>query len=248
MKTIFILCQHLYYRLFPPVEIKDTHGILNRQLPYYQKLNPLAQKRFRERLAILLKLKNFKPAAGLSAITDEMRIVIGGGIIQLTFGLRSYSFHFFRTIYVTPHSYRYGNLTERFLGHVDLDEQVMVLSWADVLHGFRIPDDSLNVVLHECAHVLEAEDEMRMMFSKFVTIWHWLKWEYRGKKKLKIIQREENRFLKNYGGKNMKELFAVSVEAFFEQPRHFQKELPELYQLFCKMLKQDPLRNSDPRM
>ena len=44
----------------------------------------------------------------------------------------------------------------------------------------------------------------------------------------------------------MKEMFAVCVETFFEQPEDFKKNLPELYQTMVNLLRQDPLLEGDP--
>ena len=246
MINLVAILQITYYRLFPPELPPAAHGVLRLQLPYYAQLDADAQMRFRRRLAILLKLKTFLPAAGLPAVSDEMRWIIGGGIVQVTFGLRSSAFRYFRTIYVAPARYRFGMFPQRFLGHVDLQEQTIVLSWQDVKNGFRIPDDALNVLIHECAHALEAEHRLRNfgmgIFSPIDRYW----WQQYGRKKLQTIRRSENRFLKAYGGKNLGELFAVGMEAFFEQPEHFRRELPELDDVFCRMLRQDPTRRGDP--
>ena len=58
---------------------------------------------------------------------------------------------------------------------------------------------------------------------------------------MEAIRRGENNFLKSYGGINMTEMFAVCVEAFFEQPEEFQKELPKIYNTMVVLLNQDPL-------
>jgi MtfA peptidase len=46
--------------------------------------------------------------------------------------------------------------------------------------------------------------------------------------------------LRAYAGTNQPEFFAVAVEYFFELPREFKQDLPELYAVLSAMLRQDP--------
>ena len=63
---------------------------------------------------------------------------------------------------------------------------------------------------------------------------------------MEMIRRGENRFLKNYGGKNMQEMFAVCIETFFEKPDEFRYQLPELFDSICELLNQDPTLRENP--
>jgi hypothetical protein len=47
-------------------------------------------------------------------------------------------------------------------------------------------------------------------------------------------------FLRDYSKANTEEFFAVCVEAFFESPEKFKRELPEIFQLLQFLLNQDP--------
>lgn len=48
-------------------------------------------------------------------------------------------------------------------------------------------------------------------------------------------------YLRNYAYTNMREFWAVTVEAFFENPNEFKKEMPALYKRVADVLNQDPL-------
>src|SRR5438045_9555206 len=48
-------------------------------------------------------------------------------------------------------------------------------------------------------------------------------------------------YLRDYAFTNLQEFWAVSVEAFFENPSGLKQSLPQLYGTLCDILNQDPL-------
>jgi Mlc titration factor MtfA (ptsG expression regulator) len=47
-------------------------------------------------------------------------------------------------------------------------------------------------------------------------------------------------YLRSYAFSNLHEFWAVSVEAFFVNPVGLQLNMPELYDVLCRVLNQDP--------
>ena len=174
------------------------------------------------------------------------RQVVGCAIIEITFGLEKYLPERFTKIVIKPRRYMYPGYGEPFLGHIDYAHSMLFFSWPDLKDGYLVPDDALNVALHEMAHVLEAEDKYNELFERFFDTVDWDKWAALAFEKMKTIRNRDNTFLKNYGGQNMKEMFAVCIETFFEQPAEFKENLPELYQTLVNLLKQDSLIIGDP--
>lgn len=242
MRELFI---KYWYQKFPPNIPFQYHKILETYSLYYQKLDERHQAKFLSRLYILLKFIRFIPN-DLPGITTEMRVVIGSAIIQITFGLDYYLLKEFDTIYVVPRRYRYPGFEAPFLGHVDFSNRIIMFSWQDVQNGYFIPNDAVNVALHEMAHCLEKENKFRNLFRSFFDANKWQNWAVKAAQKMEIIRQRENIFLKNYGGQNMEEMFAVCVETFFEKPDEFETYLPELYQTMAVLLNQDPRFPNDP--
>lgn len=234
-----------WYKKFPPQIPNHYHRTLNAYSEYYQYLTSENKKRFLKRLYILLRFIRFIPK-GLPHVTEEMKVVIGSAIIQITFGLDNYLVSRFNTIYVVPRAYRFRDYKEPFLGHVDFASEIVCFSWQDVKTGFFIADDAVNVALHEMAHCLEKENTFRQIFNTFFDSKKWNIWAERAYKKMQIIRRRENQFLKNYGGQNMHEMFAVCIETFFEKPDEFRHYLPELFDSLRELLNQDPTRRENP--
>ena len=237
--------RHLWYNLFAPSISKESEAYLLQYSSYYRQLNAPNQQRFQQRLALLLKFINFLPQ-GIPTVLPEMKIIIGSAIIQITFGLKSYIPQHFEKIYVLPGRYRFRNFEEPFLGHIDVKARVICFSWADVQSGFKISDDAVNVALHEMAHVWETEDKMAASLDAIFDKSHWKEWEAAAKNKLISMKTGDNRFLKNYGAKNLQEMFAVCVEAFFEQADLFKAQVPELYESMVNLLQQNPLNKENP--
>ena len=64
---------------------------------FYRRLNPTEKKTFEKRVQKFINQKQFIPR-GMDRITDEMKALIAGAAIQLTFGYPSIYFAHFRRI------------------------------------------------------------------------------------------------------------------------------------------------------
>ena len=244
MRT-FLFFIKLFLKKAPRRIDAEYHQILSSHSTYYQRLNPVLQQEFRLRLFCLLNVLGFS-SARIPKITREMRAVIGCAIIEITFGLKKFLPTRFTQIIVMPRRYMYPGYGQPFLGHIDYDRNTIFFSWQDVKHGYLVPDDAVNVALHEMAHVLEVENRFSPLFNKFFSKVSWNEWAELAFQKMQVIRDKQNEFLKSYGGINMKEMFAVCVETFFEQPEDFKSNLPELYQTMVELLRQDPAVVGNP--
>lgn len=236
---------HYFLGKPPPTIDADYHKILSAHSTYYNNLNAENQIKFRNRLFLLLNKMGFS-SAHIKVITREMRAVIGCAIIEITFGLDKFLPVRFTDVVVMPRRYMYPGYGQPFLGHIDYTRDTVFFSWQDVKHGYLVPDDAVNVALHEMAHVLEVENSFAPLFRSFFEQVKWDKWAKPAFEKMHIIRNKQNEFLKSYGGINMTEMFAVCVETFFEQPADFKERLPELYGTMVELLKQDPTVMGDP--
>ena len=241
--------REIFFRFFfnkPPAYLdQEYHKILSAHSTYYLNLNEENQGEFRSRLFILLNTMGFS-SGYIKTITREMRVVIGCAIIEITFGLKKYLPIRFNNVIIMPRRYMYPGYGQPFLGHIDYTRDTIYFSWEDVKNGYLIPDDAVNVALHEMAHVLEVENSYSPLFRSFFSRISWNQWAETAFEKMKVIRKDQNRFLKSYGGINMTEMFAVCIEAFFEQPQEFKRTLPELYETMVELLRQDPTVKGNP--
>ena len=233
-----------YYSISISLLPETYHTYLSKYNNYYNTLDPINQQKFRERLYICEKFISFEPIE-FSNVTEEMRVVILSALIQITFGLDKYILRRFKTIIVVPNTYSFGRYPA-LLGHVDYDRNHIVMSWPSVKTGFIIPNDAHNVAIHELAHALHKENQERLFFADFFDSVIANKWHEEGLRELWKIRRHQNTYLSAYAGQNLLELFAVSMECFFEQPEAFKHNVPGLFGLMTRLLKQNPMSENNP--
>jgi len=226
--------------LAPP----DYHSILTKYNDYYRRLSPELQKDFLVRVYICEQLTEFRPIQ-FDYVSTEMKVVIISALIEITFGLDKYVLTKFKTILIAPNIYKFGPYPALH-GHVDHDKKLIVMAWPSVKQGFIIPQDAHNVALHELAHALQLENHSALFFADFFDAVAVNQWEQIGLIELWKIKRNQQHYLRDYAGKNMLELFAVSMECFFEQPEAFKEKVPQLYLIMTKLLLQDPCKYPNP--
>ena len=113
-------------------------------------------------------------------------------------------------------------------------EKQMILSKKALYSGFNNSYDKNNTAIHEFVHLIDKMDGVtdgvpeRLIEHPYVIPW------------LKLIHKEmeainDNKSdIRNYGGTNEAEFFAVASEYFFEQPHLMQKKHPELYKMLLQ--------------
>lgn len=227
-----------------PIDRKEFlvfDSILNKNNPYYANLSANGKAKFINRLKHFLTTKKFIGKEG-QLITPEIEILISGSAVQLTYGLNKFVLAYFHTIFVYP-SIFFSKLLRRELKGATFGGGVICLSWIDFKKGYEIPDDRINLGLHEMAHALKIDvlkgDDFDSRFA-----WHIDEWNKTGERELERMQLGKKSFLRNYGGKNEHEFFSVCVENFFEAPGIFKEKLPEIFEHLCLLLNQDPLNKA----
>ncbi len=232
-----------WYHHYRPIQLKGSERlILESYSSYYRKLDDPLKLRFEQRLAVLLKIIRFIPD-GIDVVTEDMKIAIGSAIVQITFGYRYFYFNHFNTVLIAPRPYTYRGKNYLLIGDVNPNTRKVSLSWPHVQAGFKVDDDAFNVALHELAHCLEFE---YMLEANFFNKRRWKDWQTQANMELQLIHANKHKLFHNYAGRNIRELFAVSIEYFFERPHQFKDQLPELYQKLAVLMRQDPTDEQNP--
>ena len=235
-----------WYKRFPPRIPGHYAGILSQYSHYYHQLDIHQRERFLRRLSILIRHTRFVPQ-DIPRITEEMKVLVGSAIIQITFGLKTFTLRKFRKIIIVPRVYTYKGMEHlQFIGDTNAHNHTVSLSWPHVKLGFEIKNDAQNLALHEIAHCLRLEDQFLGYSERLFNEKDLAHWEQIGKQRMVGIRKRELTFMKTYAGRDMMEMFAVSVEYFFEKPVAFREQLPELYEAMVMLLNQDPTRAHNP--
>ena len=214
---------------------------LLKYFPFYKALTEKQKVTFEKRVQKFIDLKQFIPRGGIKEVTPEMKAMIAGSAIQLTFGYPNVYFRHFKRILIYPDNY-YSTITRKYhKGEVNV-RGLIVLSWKEFHAGFLNPSDGINLGLHEMAHALRlinivANKEFNFYDKKIMK---------RFDKEAKIeMDRIRNSMqgpsvFRDYSITNHEEFFAVAVELFFERACIFKEYNPKLYKLLVIIFKVDP--------
>ena len=228
-------------------------SILEQHISLYRRLPSRDREELRGNVQVFIAEKNFEGRGGLE-MTDAIRVTVAAQASLLLLHRRTDYYPGLSSIVVYPGEYlapyletdEWGIVTEgtdRRSGE-SCGEGTLVLSWEDVLAEGLDVHEGYNVVLHEFAHQLDADEG--------ITSGTPLLGRRSGTDSGEdILQRECERLredaelgrptvLDPYGAENPAELFAVATESFFETPYPLKKRHPELYAELVRYYRQDP--------
>lgn len=218
---------------FTDAEIKTVCSKYN---SYFQKLSVENQQRFIGRIQEFIRTKNYYIYAKKGY--KEMPILISASAIQITFGLEEFILPYFNNIIIHPDAYIADNPLRVLMGNVQ--GHSITLSWKHFLEDYQNPTDGKNVGLHEMAHALQVQ----YLFTKRNRTNDFKEdFEHYDRADDHVLQNTQNKkgLFDEYALKDKNELWATSVELFFERPVDLKLDYPQLYDSIKIVLNQDPI-------
>jgi MtfA peptidase len=212
-------------------------SILAKYAIHYQRLGPQDKERFESIVASFIHDKEWRGVR--MKIVEEMKVMISACAAELLLGFPDLVLKHFDTIVLHPDTYRSAK-GRMHQGEVRPKAGLIMISWSDFLNGYAHTRDAHNVGLHEMAHALWFENKIQNGEQNFLHPELLQDWIDHADAEIERIKSGQSRLLRSYAGTNQPEFFAVAVEYFFELPREFQQDLPELYATLSAMLRQDP--------
>jgi len=213
---------------------------MEKYLRFYQQLNPDDKVIFEKRVQKFINQKQFI-AREFDRVTDEMKALIAGTAIQLTFGHPSIYLQHFKRILIYQDNY-YSEISQRYhKGEVN-EGGLIVLSWKNFVDGYINYDDGVNLGLHEMAHALRLENAITNEEYGFLDDDILKKWTNLCYLEIEKMNEGTSDFFRSYAATDSQEFFAVAVENFFERPQKFHDWNPELYDTLAGMLNLDNLK------
>lgn len=239
----FVQNRLIWHNPIDKTQYNAIDELLNNQLHFYKLLSVKSKAKFIHRTLKFKEAKKFTGKDGL-IVTEEMKLIISGASIQLTFGLDYYLLENIKGFYVYPTIFYNSRLKLKLRGATPPFGNMM-LSWKHVELGFMQPNDKYNLALHEMAHALRLSikysDNFDSNFYNYIE-----NWETIGMPEFQKMKHTDDNFLREYAAVNMHEFFAVCVEHFFEVPMQFQYNLPHIYYHLCILFNLDPINvNND---
>jgi Mlc titration factor MtfA (ptsG expression regulator) len=213
--------------------LADIVNTLKTQFPWYQKLTTAEKYEFANRTYYIRKSKTFHGMENF-VLEDKHEIILSATLAQLTFGLKkNFELPSFELIHIYPSTF-HSKLLEQEVKGLTLGNGRIFISWQHFEEGHEDDDDKIHVGLHEFAHAMMIE------YQHFQYVSPWKKWSYIGERMMAEIRTRETHFFRKYGATNIHEMWAVTVESFFEQPQEFRIQHPDFYYATVAMLNQDP--------
>ena len=232
--------------------------LIQQHVVFFNRLSAADRTELLGHIQVFLAEKRFEGCGGF-AITDEVRVTIAAQACLLLLHRRTDYFPKLLTILVYPltymadekrqvgdHLWEEGTVSR--LGETGRQMGSLVLSWGAVKHGAADPSDGKNVVLHEFAHQLDFENDATDGVPGLETREQQLAWSAVMRSEFASLRAADASgvptLLDTYGATDPAEFFAVSVEAFFEQPRALRAHHPKLYAELQTYFQQDPVEFS----
>ncbi|MDR0780402.1 MAG: zinc-dependent peptidase [Pseudomonadales bacterium] len=232
--------------------------LLDAKLSQLRKLAPDERQQLLDRMRLFLAEKHFHGCAGLT-VTDTMRVVIAAQACLLLLNRSGGVFPTLRHVLIYPAMFRKEEEERNEDGTVSVVQQTLlgeswgghggdgkvVLSWDDVEYDLAHGDDGENVVLHEFAHQLDAENGSDngapILRHNDVERWKAVM-EQEFNELGRAVARGEETFLDPYAASTPAEFFAVLTETFFEMPQALRLSHPALYRELRQYYCVDPVR------
>lgn len=217
----------VHWHLFPTPIAEEQRSFLSLNFPFYARLSPSKKRVFEHRINKFIEKYEF--IGHEINIIDEMRLLVAGTYVMLTFGMRHYLSDLIHKILVYPTVY-YSTLNDLYhKGEFNPRMKTVVFSWTDFLSGHGVASDNINLGLHEFTHVLhfhclKKNDVNSVIFQdEFEAILTIFKTPH-------LIQAiNDKAYFRKYAYENQFEFISVLLEHFFETPKDFEKNHPTLY-------------------
>ncbi|HEY4242543.1 MAG TPA: M90 family metallopeptidase [Kofleriaceae bacterium] len=243
------LTEHRRHHLLETPFPDEWRAILDKNVAAYRLLAPDQQQHLRDLTQVFVAEKHWEGGNDL-AVTDEMRVTIGGTACLMILG-RDHSLFseivsivIYASAVVTRRAegrapFAFGPIADRLpiLGQ-SMRGGAVILAWDDVLAGARDPHDGRNLVFHELAHKIDEIGGTVDGTPPLPDAAHRRAWgEALGTAFLAQIERAkrgEKSLLRDYATTNEAEYFAVVTEVFFEQPAKLREALPDVYAVLAE--------------
>lgn len=216
---------------------------LERLFPWLGRLDLSQRAAWERQVARFLARVTFEGCGGFE-ITDHVRLVIAAQACLLTVGRDEDPFPRLSTVLVYPAGFTAP--TSHVLGPDIVierrDERIgeswqrgqVVLAWEEIDPEHQDPRRAGNLVFHEFAHQLDAEngadDGVPVLRRGFTREWQRvMRREY--ERLQEDYERGDTTFLDPYGTENPAEFFAVATESYFQEGADMKRRHPDLYRV-----------------
>jgi Mlc titration factor MtfA (ptsG expression regulator) len=224
---------------------KEWHASLLEYVIFYKDLSFDKQLVFKRRMMQFLS-EVYIDGVGLE-IKDLDRMLISASAVIPVFGFEEWHYTNLSGILLYPDhfnselQFEKGGKSRVIAGMIGTGrfEGQMILSKKALYHGFQNTTDKNNTAIHEFVHLIDKMDgETDGVPERLLEHQYAIPWLKLIHGKMEAIN-DNKSDIRNYGGTNEAEFFAVASEYFFERPDLLQRKHPELYKMLADCFQQD---------
>ncbi len=228
LSTIYVLQYEIdwwWAKDHPPRLHPIQEKAIRRYTPFYARLHPKAQKKFRDRVSLFLLWNEFIGKNEQEKVPDDIQAVIASQYIQMTFGWDDYLIKGFQRIVIYNHAFPSPALQQLHSSELHKEDKVLLFDIERLILGFAKPTKAYNLLLSEYAEVFTiAKSELN--FPKLPEdIWE----------RLAKIRGFDKTYILTYTGKNEVSPLQASIEHFFQAPQSFRQELPDIFNQYSRI-------------
>ncbi len=208
--------------------------VIEDNIGFYKKLNKNDKRKFEYRISRFIKAHKFIGREEV-VITPVKQVIIASIAVMVTFRMRNYLYDHFKNIIVYPGNYLSNTTQHYHKGETNPRAQAIVFSWKGLVDGIKIPNDNLNLGIHEFTHALyfsflqQSSYEASQFIDDYDKILNYLKNPIQKQKLLDAV------YFREYAFENQHEFLAVITENYFETPADFHTKLPKLFLLVNRL-------------
>ena len=134
------------------LESEEINLFLSKYFSYYRTLEVKWKVIFVRRVMEFASSKWFVGQRGFE-VNNQVKVIVSASAVQLTLGLENWRIDYFESILLFASEFKNELSGLRLKGETNLSGYVS-FSWKSFIDGYRVPDDNLNLGLHEFTHAL----------------------------------------------------------------------------------------------
>lgn len=208
----------------PPDLPEALRQMLEKRLPYYQRLTEPLRARFRQRTALYIKAHDFK-AQRMEQVPADIQAVIAATAVQLTFGQEDFLMKPFEFIIVYPHPFPSPQYpTQWHASEIYEEDGVILFSAEQLMPGFFLPEKHFHIGLYEYARVFR-------LVHPFMTWPDWSEEDWQG---LEAVSGMTHQYVTHLIGLDDIDVTAVAVVYFYVFPERFRQHFQHQYEVFMR--------------
>lgn len=200
--------------LFTGFNKEKQRGLLSEHFILYRLNNLEGKSKFEKRIIKFIKNHRFICADSEFCATNELKLLIAGAAVQITYGYPDVYLRYFRDIIIYDHEFYSASRGQYHEGEVH-SMGAIVLSINNIEKGFGNPADGRNLLLHEMAHALLLDNMVGTSGQSFLDSDKIYSFQQLALAEMERMNQGFESFFRDYGSINFQEFFAVSVECFF---------------------------------